>query len=58
MPLTPQLRAMIRADMDLAAFTRAARIQGMRTLRDAGLDMVARGLTTIEEVVSVLPPRE
>jgi general secretion pathway protein E len=49
---------MIRADMDLAAFTRAARIQGMRTLRDAGLDMVARGLTTIEEVVSVLPPRE
>ncbi|AER54951.1 putative type II/IV secretion system protein [Pseudoxanthomonas spadix BD-a59] len=58
MPLTPQLRSMIRADMDLAAFTRAARIQGMRTLRDAGLDMVARGLTTIEEVVSVLPPRE
>ncbi|TAA25635.1 GspE/PulE family protein [Pseudoxanthomonas winnipegensis] len=58
MPLTPQLRAMIRADMELAAFTRAARIQGMRTLRDAGLDMVARGLTTIEEVVSVLPPRE
>jgi general secretion pathway protein E len=58
MPLTPQLRTMIRADMDLAAFTRAARIQGMRTLRDAGLDMVARGLTTIEEVVSVLPPRE
>ncbi|WJI16029.1 GspE/PulE family protein [Pseudoxanthomonas winnipegensis] len=58
MPLTPQLRAMVRADMDLAAFTRAARIQGMRTLRDAGLDMVARGLTTIEEVVSVLPPRE
>ncbi|RZZ88209.1 GspE/PulE family protein [Pseudoxanthomonas winnipegensis] len=58
MPLTPQLRSMVRADMDLAAFTRAARIQGMRTLRDAGLDMVARGLTTIEEVVSVLPPRE
>jgi general secretion pathway protein E len=58
MPLTPQLRTMIRADMDLTAFTRAARIQGMRTLRDAGLDMVARGLTTIEEVVSVLPPRE
>jgi general secretion pathway protein E len=58
MPLTPQLRSMIRADMDLAAFTRAARIQGMRTLRDAGLDMVARGLTTIEEVVSVLPPRD
>jgi general secretion pathway protein E len=58
MPMTPQLRTMIRADMDLAAFTRAARIQGMRTLRDAGLDMVARGLTTIEEVVSVLPPRE
>jgi len=58
MPLTPQLRNMIRADMDLAAFTRAARLQGMRTLRDAGLDMVARGLTTIEEVVSVLPPRE
>ncbi|RXR06381.1 GspE/PulE family protein [Pseudoxanthomonas composti] len=58
MLLSPQLRSMIKGDMDLAAFTRAARVQGMRTLRDAALEMVARGLTTIEEVITVLPPRE
>ncbi|MFT4198057.1 MAG: GspE/PulE family protein [Pseudoxanthomonas sp.] len=58
LPLSPQLRAMIRPEMDLMAFTRAARLQGMRSLREAGLDLVARGMTTIEEVVSVLPPRE
>ena len=37
---------------------RAARGQGLRTLRRAGLEKVAQGLTTIEEVLSVLPPAE
>jgi general secretion pathway protein E len=32
------------------------RAEGLRTLRQAGLEKVAQGLTTIEEVLSVLPP--
>jgi general secretion pathway protein E len=56
LPLGSSLRRHIRADMDLAAFNRAARAEGVRTLRRAGLEKVAAGLTTIEEVLSVLPP--
>ncbi|WP_440985392.1 GspE/PulE family protein [Xanthomonas sontii] len=58
LPVTPRLRTLIRADMDLAGFSRAAQDEGVRTLRRAGLEKVAAGLTTIEEVLSVLPPRE
>ena len=56
LPLGSSLRRHIRPDMDLAAFNRAARAEGVRTLRRAGLEKVAAGLTTIEEVLSVLPP--
>jgi general secretion pathway protein E len=56
LPLGSRLRGLIRADMDLAGFNRAARAEGLRTLRRAGLEKVAAGLTTIEEVLSVLPP--
>jgi len=56
LPLSSRLRGLIRADMDLAGFNRAARADGVRTLRRAGLEKVAAGLTTIEEVLSVLPP--
>src|SRR5690606_30413542 len=35
MPVTPLLRALIRPDMELAAFTRAAVGEGLRTLRVA-----------------------
>ncbi|WP_024891961.1 GspE/PulE family protein [Luteimonas huabeiensis] len=58
MPVTPRLRAMIRPDMELAAFARAAVAGGLRTLRRAGAEKVAQGLTTVEEVLTVLPPRE
>ncbi|WP_225765693.1 GspE/PulE family protein [Stenotrophomonas sp. Marseille-Q4652] len=58
LPLALPLRGLIRADMDLAQFSRAARGAGLRTLRRAGLEKVAAGLTTIEEVLSVLPPPE
>ncbi len=58
LPLGPTLRSRITADMDLAGFHRAARGEGLRTLRRAGLEKVAQGLTTIEEVLSVLPPSE
>ena len=58
LPVTPRLRTLIRADMDLAGFSRAAQGEGLRTLRRTGLEKVAQGLTTIEEVLSVLPPKE
>ena len=58
LPITPGLRRLFHADMDLAGFSAGARAEGMRTLRRAGLEKVADGLTTIEEVRSVLPPRE
>lgn len=58
LPVTPRLRSLIRADTDLASFSHAARGEGLRTLRRTGLEKVAAGLTTIEEVLSVLPPRE
>ncbi|MEL1265855.1 GspE/PulE family protein [Pseudoxanthomonas putridarboris] len=58
LPITPRLRGLIRAEMDLAAFSQAARGDGLRTLRRTGLEKVAEGLTTIEEVLSVLPPVE
>ncbi|WP_448384506.1 GspE/PulE family protein [Desulfosoma sp.] len=38
---------------DRTALVRAAVAGGMRTLRQAGLDMVCRGVTTIEEVLRV-----
>ncbi|TDK19568.1 type II/IV secretion system protein [Luteimonas aestuarii] len=58
MPVTPRLRALIRPDMDLAGFTRVAVGDGLRTLRRAGAEKVAQGLTTVEEVMTVLPPQE
>src|SRR5690606_41785368 len=58
LPLGSRLRRLIRADMDLAGFSQAARGEGLRTLRQAGLEKVALGLTTIEEVLSVVPPAD
>ena len=56
--ITPPLRSGIRQDMDQAAFTRACITDGMQTLRAAGAQKVAQGLTTIAEVLDVLPPPE
>ncbi|KRC34650.1 MULTISPECIES: GspE/PulE family protein [unclassified Lysobacter] len=58
LPITPGLRRLIRPDLDLAAFNRAATAEGVRSLRVAAAEKVALGLTTIPEVVSVLPPQE
>jgi len=56
--ITPALRARILPDLDLRSFAAAARQQGMRPLRVAAAAKVAEGVTTIEEVVTVLPPLE
>ena len=58
MPVTARLRALVRPDMELAGFSRAAQEGGLRTLRMAGAQKVAQGLTTVEEVLTVLPPSE
>jgi general secretion pathway protein E len=44
--------------MELTGFTRAAIGEGMRPLRAAGAEKVAQGLTTVEEILSTLPPQD
>jgi general secretion pathway protein E len=56
--VTPQIRTMIQANMDLARLMEAAYADGMRPLRASAASQVARGITTIVEVVNVLPPTE
>jgi len=56
--ITPLLRSLIRPDMDLVGFTRAAIGEGMRPLRVAGAEKVAHGLTTVEEILATLPPQD
>jgi general secretion pathway protein E len=56
MKLSPQLRGMISAQLDLSGFGQAALAEGMRPLRISAADQVAAGLTTVQEVLTVLPP--
>ncbi|HEX7342344.1 MAG TPA: GspE/PulE family protein [Rhodanobacteraceae bacterium] len=58
LPMTPTLRVHITAELDLATFTRAARTEGMRSLRASAAVQVARGLTTTAEALAVLPPTD
>lgn len=58
MQLTPKLRGMISAQLDLMHFSRAALVEGLRPLRISASDQVARGLTTVQEVLTVIPPVE
>jgi general secretion pathway protein E len=55
MRITPPIRALIQANLDLARITEAAYVDGMRPLRASAAAQVARGVTTIPEVVNVLP---
>jgi general secretion pathway protein E len=56
--VSPLLRSLIRPDMELAGFTRAAIGEGMHTLHTSGIDKVLRGVTTVEEILTTLPPQE
>jgi general secretion pathway protein E len=56
--VTPQIRAMIQQNTDLARLVEVAYSNGMRPLRASAAAQVARGVTTIPEVVNVLPPAE
>lgn len=57
MPLTEELKQNITHDFDLVSFRRHAIKNGMRPLNLAGAQKVARGMTTIQEVLKVAPPR-
>ena len=57
MPIGDELKYKITDNLDLVEFRKAALKQGMKPLNLAGAQKVARGLTTIEEVLKVAPPR-
>lgn len=55
MPLNAALKSTINRDGDLESITRQALKNGMKPLRISGAIKVAKGLTTIEEVMRVTP---
>ncbi len=57
MPLVDSLKQEVHDNLDLVHFRKAAIRQGMKPLNLAGAQKVARGMTTIEEVLKVAPPR-
>jgi glycosyltransferase involved in cell wall biosynthesis len=58
MRISPNVRAMILPNMDLQKLSETALAEGLRPLRVSAAAQVARGVTTIAEVVGVLPPVE
>ncbi len=56
MRISPPLRALIQPNMDLAKVSETALAEGMRPLRVSAAAHVAHGVTTIREVMNVLPP--
>ena len=58
MRLSARLRSLISSELDLGKFGRAALSEGMRPLRISAADQVAAGLTTAQEILTVLPPIE
>jgi type IV pilus assembly protein PilB len=53
MPISDEIRSLVLQRASAAAVAELAVEQGMRRLRDDGLDKVKQGITTIEEVVRV-----
>jgi general secretion pathway protein E len=54
--MTPSLREKIQPDSDAVAIRKAGINEGMTQLRIAGAKKIAMGLTTVEEVLKVVPP--
>ena len=57
MPINDLLKREISSGSDLIKFRKAAIKQGMKPLNLAGAQKVAKGITTIGEVLKVAPPR-
>jgi type IV pilus assembly protein PilB len=53
MPITDEIRSLVLARSSAAEVAEVAEGQGMRRLRDDGLDKVSQGLTGMSEVVRV-----
>ena len=56
--MSPRLRGLLGPQMDMGDLVRIAREEGMRPLRLSAAAQVALGLTTVEEVLAVLPPED
>jgi len=56
MRISPTIRQMILPNVDLVRVSEAALADGMRPLRVSAAAQVARGVTTVQEVIGVLPP--
>lgn len=56
--LTPEIRELILSRSQEHIIKQHARRDGMKTLREEGMDAVVKGLTTIEEVLRVTAPDE
>ncbi len=55
LPMNPDLQKMIAGDIDSRELRKIALQQGMRSLRISGAQKIAEGLTTFEEIFSVIP---
>ena len=58
MPMVSTLKSVINREGDLESITRQALKNGMKPLRISGAQKVAKGLTTIEEVMRVTPVQD
>jgi general secretion pathway protein E len=58
MPFTQRLRGLLSKDLELPKFRAAALADGMRPLRLSAAEQVAKGVTTLDEVLAALPPGE
>lgn len=55
---SPEVKARVTHNVDMAELRKAAIKEGMRPLRLSGAQKVAAGLTTVEEVLRVAPPAQ
>ena len=55
LPMNPDLQKLVTNDTDSKKLRAAALKQGMRSLRISGAQKIAEGLTTLEEIFSVIP---
>jgi type II secretory ATPase GspE/PulE/Tfp pilus assembly ATPase PilB-like protein len=53
MPITDEIRALVLARRSVEEIHAAAVAQGMRTMREDGVDKVKQGLTTLAEIARV-----
>jgi general secretion pathway protein E len=55
LPLTDKVQSLIQTDTDMDALRKQSFKEGMRTLRLSGAQKVGAGITTISEVLRVVP---